>query len=100
MLRISRMQAPTQMKTVEVEHNKFREVPMLGPSLFPDLARASGRMPDFKKRLLILGTGQLAVDLCHVILSRNRWFIDVVGFLDGKDERVGERLANPGIIGT
>jgi len=97
---ISHTQVPIQMKTAEVEHNKFREEPMLGPSLFPDLVRASWRMPDFKKRLLILGTGRLAVDLCHVILSRNRWLIDVVGFLDGKAERVGERLVNPGIIGT
>ena len=57
-------------------------------------------MPGLKKRLLILGTGQLAIDLCHVILSQNRWLVDIVGFLDGKTERVGERLVNPGIIGT
>ena len=100
MHRISRMQGPTQMKTVEVEHNKFREEPMLAPSLFPDQGRAPWRMPSLKRRLLILGTGQLAVDLCHVIVSRNRWLIDVVGFLDAKTERVGELLGNPGIVGT
>jgi sugar transferase (PEP-CTERM system associated) len=88
------------MKTPEVVHNKFREEPMLAASLFPDHVRASWRMPGLKKRLLILGTGQLAVDLCHVIVSRKRWLIDIIGFLDGKAERVGERLVNPGIIGT
>jgi sugar transferase (PEP-CTERM system associated) len=100
MPRISCMQGPRQMKTAEVKHNKFREEPMLAPTLFPDLGRAPWRMPGLKKRLLILGTGQLAIDLCHVILSRNRWLIEVVGFLDGKADRVGERLVNPGIIGT
>ncbi len=100
MPRISRMQPPTQMKTVEVEHSKFREEPMQAPCLFPGEGRAPWRMPGLKKRLLILGTGQLAVDLCHVIVTRNRWLIDVVGFLDEKAERGGERLVNPGIVGT
>jgi sugar transferase (PEP-CTERM system associated) len=88
------------MKTVEVEHNKFREEPMAALSLFPAQASGLWRMPGLKKRLLILGTGQLAVDLCHVILSQNRWLVDIVGFLDGTNERVGERLVSPGIIGT
>ena len=100
MPRISRMQRPTQMKTTEVVHNKFREEPMLGPCLFPDQGRAPWRWPGLKKSLLILGTGQLAVDLSHVIVSQNRWLVNIVGFLDGKAERVGERLVNPGIIGT
>ena len=42
---ISRMQGPIQMKTAEVENNKFREEPMLWPSIFPDIVRASWRMP-------------------------------------------------------
>jgi sugar transferase (PEP-CTERM system associated) len=88
------------MKAMEVEHNKFREEATLAPSLFPDQVRVPWRMPGLKKRLLILGTGQLAVDLCHVIVSQNRWLVNIVGFLDGKAERVGERLVNPGIIGT
>lgn len=97
---ISCMQQPTQMKTVEMDHNKFPEEPVLGLDLFPGHVRTSWGMPGFKKRLLILGTGQLAVDLCRVILSQNRWLVNIVGFLDGKAERVGERLVNPGIIGT
>ena len=97
---ISRMQRPTQMKTVEVEHNKFREESIVMPSLFPDHVRVPWRMPGLKKRILILGTGELAVDLCHVILSRTWWLVHIVGFLDEKAERVGKRLVNPGIIGT
>ena len=88
------------MKIAEVEHNKFREELMLAPSLFPDLVKASGKGPGFKRRILIFGTGQLAVDLCHVILSKNRRLIAIVGFLGEKADRVGERLVNPCIIGT
>ena len=57
-------------------------------------------MPSLKKRFLIIGTGGLAVDLCHVILSRRRWGANIIGFLDGNAERVGEQLVKPGIIGT
>jgi sugar transferase (PEP-CTERM system associated) len=51
------------------------------------------------KQLLILGTGPSAVGLCRIIMSDLR-LVKVVGFLDGKSERIGERLVNPGIIGT
>jgi sugar transferase (PEP-CTERM system associated) len=97
---ISRMQLLTQMDTAEVEHNKFREEPLLAPSLFPDQGGTRWHMPGLKKRLLFLGTGQLALDLCQVIRAQNRWLINIVGFLDGKPERVGERLVNPDIIGS
>lgn len=88
------------MKTAEFEQGKFSEESMLDSILFPEQANAAWRMPGIKKRLLILGTGQLAVDLCEVVLSQNRWLVDVVGFLDAKTERVGERVVNPSIIGT
>jgi sugar transferase (PEP-CTERM system associated) len=91
---------PAHMKTTDLDRMKVREEPTLAPSLFPGQARAAWRMPGFKKRLLIIGTGELAVDLCHVIVSENRWFVNIVGFLDAKAERIGERLVNPGIIGT
>ena len=99
MPRISPMRQPTQMRTVEVVLNKFRKDPVPAPIRFPAEVKASWRMLGFKKRLLILGTGPLAVGLCRVILSDLR-MVNVVGFLDGKTERVGERLVNPGIVGT
>ena len=100
MLRILCMPPLIQMKIVEVDHKRFHEESMLAPSLFQDQVKAKWRMPGLKKRLLILGTGQLAVDLCHVIVTRNKWLVEIVGFLDATVERVGERLVNPGIIGT
>ena len=57
-------------------------------------------MPRFKKRFLILGTGQLAVDLCQVILSEKRWSAEIVGFLDERKERVGERVVGSDVVGT
>jgi len=88
------------MKTAEVKHSQFGEEPLPATNLFPEQVKAQRRMVGPKKRLLILGTGRLAVDLCHVILSQNKWLVDIVGFLDGKTERVGEQLVNPGVIGT
>jgi sugar transferase (PEP-CTERM system associated) len=88
------------MSTAEVDHNKFPEEIMSAPMFSPGQVRAPGRTPTFKKRFLILGTGRLAVDLCRVITSKNQWLINIVGFLDGNAERVGEHLGKPGIIGT
>jgi sugar transferase (PEP-CTERM system associated) len=88
------------MKISEVTHKRFREEPVLLPILFPERAHASWRAPGLKKRLLILGTGQLAVDLSQVIRAKPWLLFDIVGFLDEAAERVGERLVEPRIIGT
>ena len=88
------------MKIIEVEHNKFYEEAMPAHSTLTDRARTSWGLPSLKKRILILGTGRLAVDLCHVIRAQDRWLVNIVGFLDGKAERIGERLGTPNIIGT
>jgi|CXWL01.1.fsa_nt_gi sugar transferase (PEP-CTERM system associated) len=88
------------MKISEVTHKSFREEPVLLPAFFPELAQASWRAPGLKKRLLILGTGQLAVDLSQVIRAKPWLLFDIVGFLDEAVERVGERLVEPRIIGT
>ncbi len=54
----------------------------------------------FKRRVLILGAGKLATDLCQILLSKRTAMYEVVGFLDQDPKRVGEQLVNPGIIGT
>jgi sugar transferase (PEP-CTERM system associated) len=100
MRRISRTQLLTQMKISEATHKRIQEEPSLLYSFFHDRARAAWRAPGFRKRLLILGTGQLAVDLSQVIRSKPWLMFDVVGFLDEVDERVGEPLVKPFIIGT
>lgn len=101
MHRISCMQPLIQMKTSEITHNHFRRESVLAPSILFDHDQESWRMPGLKKQLLILGTGQLAFDLCQVIRSKPWLMLHVVGFLDGAAEEVEERLVeHRGIIGT
>ena len=67
---------------------------------FQHFSIATVRFAGLRKRLLILGTGQLAKDLCQVLISKRGRLFDMVGFLDRESSRVGERLVNPGIVGT
>jgi sugar transferase (PEP-CTERM system associated) len=53
-----------------------------------------------KERVLILGTGQIGIDLCRKLLTRSDLNFEIVGFLGEKPEQVGERLVNPSVIGT
>ncbi len=67
-------------------------------------ARPSSRpllpLPGLKRRMLILGSGKLAVDLCRIVLDRQRWTTEIVGFLDKEPGRIGQRLGQSSIIGT
>ncbi len=56
--------------------------------------------PLMRKRVLILGAGRLAKELCRSTLSKRAQMCEVVGFLDRDSSRIGERLVNPGIVGT
>ena len=58
------------------------------------------RLPRHRRRLLILGTGKLATELAHVLVTKRKHAYKVIGFLDRDPERVGESLVNPGIIGA
>ena len=58
------------------------------------------RLPQLRKRLLILGTGQQAKELGQVLVAQRDSRYKVIGFLDRDPTRVGERLVNSGIIGT
>ena len=53
-----------------------------------------------KERILILGTGQIGIDLCRKLLKRNDLNFEIVGFLGEDPEQVGERLVNPSVVGT
>lgn len=53
-----------------------------------------------RERILILGSGQVGINLCRKLLARIDLNFEVVGFLDEDPRRVGERLVNPSIIGT
>jgi hypothetical protein len=69
------------------------------PSQQP-LVSVSVSFPKLTRRILILGVGPLARDLCQTLLSKRTGFTEVVGFLDKDASRVGERIVNPSIIGT
>ena len=64
------------------------------------LVSVSVSFPKLTRRVLILGVGPLARDLCQTLLSKRTGFTEVVGFLDKDASRVGERIVNPSIIGT
>ena len=53
-----------------------------------------------KRRVLILGAGQLAQELCRVLMARSEHSVEVVGFLDRNAFKLGESLVNPKIIGS
>jgi len=101
MHRISCMQHPMPMKTARVESKIQLEAagPILGS--FPrQQASVASRLLRLKKRILVLGTSQLAVDLCKELSAQRQWGAEVIGFLDADPDRVGERLVNPSILGT
>lgn len=73
---------------------------LVGTGLRSSVGSGALRFPSLKRRVLILGVGPLARDLCQVLLERGTWFTEVVGFLAKEQERLGERLGEPTIIGT
>jgi sugar transferase (PEP-CTERM system associated) len=65
-----------------------REVSPTWDTLFP------------RKRILILGAGKLAGELCRVLVSQRLGLMEIVGTLVGENER-GERSPDiPGVIGS
>ncbi len=60
----------------------------------------SGRMGP-RERLLLVGTGQAAVDLARELFSRRHELgVEIVGFIDPDPAKVGTPLLNPGVIGA
>lgn len=53
-----------------------------------------------RRRVLILGSGKLAQDLCDVLLAKQVSLLEVVGLVDGGMSRIETRLENPRVIGT
>jgi len=72
--------------------------PELG--VFPQPASLSWRPLRFKKRLLILGTGQLSRDLSKVLEFQRRFVVDIVGYVDSKADEALGFPNHPAIIGT
>ena len=53
-----------------------------------------------RRRILILGVGKLAGELCQVVRSQRFGLAEIVGALVGENERVDRNPAIPGVIGT
>ena len=73
---------------------------IVSPDLSHSYLSVPFRWPAVKRRVLILGVGQLAKDLCQVLLSRGTWFTEVIGFLAKDQSYVGECLVELRVIGT
>ena len=53
-----------------------------------------------RSRVLILGGDQLAKELGQILVYKSKFRYELVGFLEADSARIGERMVNPGIIGT
>ena len=53
-----------------------------------------------EERILVVGTGDTARKITRQILAQRDFAYRVVGFIDEDERRIGERVVNPGIIGT
>jgi sugar transferase (PEP-CTERM system associated) len=59
----------------------------------------SGRLR-LEERVLVVGTGDTARKVARQILDQHDFAYRVIGFIDDDASRIGERIVNPGIIGT
>ncbi|CAN5767985.1 TIGR03013 family PEP-CTERM/XrtA system glycosyltransferase [soil metagenome] len=55
---------------------------------------------NLEERILVVGTGDAARKVTRQILDQKDYAYRVVGFIDEDATRIGERIVNPGIIGT
>jgi sugar transferase (PEP-CTERM system associated) len=53
-----------------------------------------------QERVLFVGTGATARKVVRQILDQREFAYRVIGFIDDDPRRIGERIVNPGIIGT
>ncbi len=53
-----------------------------------------------QERILVVGTGETARKVVRQILAQREFAYRVVGFIDDDATRIGERIVNPGIVGT
>ncbi len=57
-------------------------------------------MRGMEERVLIVGTGESARTVARQILTQRDFGYRVVGFIGDDAARIGERIVNPGIVGT
>src|SRR5690348_9303257 len=59
----------------------------------------SGRLR-LEERVLVVGTGDTARKVARQMLDQHDFAYRVIGFIDDDASRIGERIVNPGIVGT
>jgi sugar transferase (PEP-CTERM system associated) len=72
-------------------------VAILGWRLLFNQLTGSLRM---QERILVVGTGETARKVVRQILTQREFAYRVIGFIDDDAARIGERIVNPGIVGT
>ncbi|MDQ6733156.1 MAG: TIGR03013 family PEP-CTERM/XrtA system glycosyltransferase [Nitrospirota bacterium] len=70
------------------------------PSALPKSVMSELSLTSRRSRVLILGGDQLAKELGQTLIYKSKFRYELVGFLEADSARVGERMVNPGIIGT
>ena len=55
---------------------------------------------NIRRRILILGAGKFAGELCRVVRSQRLGLVEIVGAIAGENERVEENPDIPGVVGT
>jgi sugar transferase (PEP-CTERM system associated) len=58
------------------------------------------RSLSLEERILVVGTGEAARKVTRQILAQKDFAYRVIGFIDDDPRRIGERIVNPGVIGT
>ena len=53
-----------------------------------------------RERLLLVGTGESAVQRARELFARRDLGVDIVGFIDPDPSRVGQPVLNPGVVGS
>jgi sugar transferase (PEP-CTERM system associated) len=53
-----------------------------------------------EERILVVGVGDSARKVVRQILDQREFAYRVIGFIDDDPSRIGERIVNPGIVGT
>ncbi|HVG38959.1 MAG TPA: TIGR03013 family XrtA/PEP-CTERM system glycosyltransferase, partial [Pyrinomonadaceae bacterium] len=56
--------------------------------------------PKFGERILIIGSGETAIDVARQVLQRPDVGYRIAGFADNRPELVGKSLINPQVLGT
>ena len=53
-----------------------------------------------EERMLFVGTGETARKVARQVLDQHDFAYRIIGFIDDDESRIGERIVNPGIVGT